>query len=107
MPEFRQITKPFHINVQSSPDKYSWKCDITNVNIVERCDVEKGYTETYCFNALRKGFTTVILSCVSPSNTEILYQLVYDISVDEDLKIVVDNYDGYYIEDYWLPEIEF
>lgn len=107
LPEFHQITQPFHISVNNDSDKYSWKCDITNANIVELSDVEKGYNETYRFNALRKGFTTIILSCVSPSNTEVLYQLVYDISVDEDLKVVVDSYDGYYIEDYWLPEIEF
>ena len=107
LPEIRQITQPFHISVQNDSEKYSWTCDISNANVIMLSDVEKGYSETYRFNALRKGFATIVLSCVSSSNMDILYQLVYDVSVDDDLKISVDSYDGYYIEDYWLPEIEF
>lgn len=107
LPVLKRITQPFHISVNNDSDKYSWKCDISNGNIIELSSVEKGDTETYRFNAIRKGFATIVLSCVSPSDTDVLYQLVYDVSVDDDLKLTIDNYDGYYINDYWLPEIQF
>ena len=107
LPELKRITQPFHISVDNNSDTYTWKCDISNGNIIELSSVERGNTETYYFNAIRKGFATITLSCVSPSDTDVLYQLVYNVSVDDDFHLSIDDYDGYYLEDYWLPEIEF
>ena len=87
--------------------RYKWKFEISNTNIVELSGVDKGDTETYFFKDVRKGFTSVTLSCVSYSDTDVLYQLVYDIEVDDAFNITVADYDGYYFENYWLPQIQF
>ena len=107
LPEPERITSSFCIDVKNAPMRYKWKFDIGNTNIVELSGVDKGDTETYFFKALRKGFTSVTLSCVSYSDTDTLYQLVYDIEVDDDFHITVADYDGYYFENYWLPQIQF
>ena len=36
----------------------------------------------------------------------IIYQLIYNVSIDDDMNINVDSYDGCYISDYWIPQIE-
>ena len=107
LPELERVTAAFYIDVKNAPMSYKWKFDISNTNVVELSGVDKGDTETYKFTALRKGFASIILSCVSYSDTNTLYQLVYDIEVDDDFNVTVKNYDGYYFENYWLPEIRF
>ena len=107
LPELQRITTGFSVDIQNAPMRYKWKFDISNTNVVELSGVDKGDTETYKFTALRKGFASIILSCVSYSDTNTLYQLVYDIEVDDDFNVTVKNYDGYYFENYWLPEIRF
>ncbi len=107
LPEPERITAAFYIDVKNAPMRYKWKFEISNTNIVELSGVDKGDTETYFFKAVRKGFTSVTLSCVSYSDTDVLYQLVYDIEVDDAFNITVADYDGYYFENYWLPQIQF
>ena len=107
LPELERITTAFSVDVKNAPMRYKWKFEISNTNIVELSGVDKGDTETYFFNALRKGFASVTLSCMSYSDTDTLYQLVYDIEVDDDFNVTVTNYDGYYFENYWLPQIQF
>ena len=107
IPEIERITKTFSVDVQNAPKRYKWQFEISNTNVIELSDVDKGYTETYEFKALRKGFASVTLSCMSYANTDTLYQLVYDIVVDDDFNITVADYDGYYFEGYWLPQIQF
>ena len=106
IPEIKQVKRPFEVNMELAPKGYSWKCDISNSNVIELSGTEKVYRQTFTFNALRKGFATITLSCSSPSDTNIIYQLIYNVSIDDDMNINVDSYDGCYIPDYWLPKIE-
>ena len=106
IPEIKQVKRPFEVNMELAPKGYSWKCDISNSNVIELSGTEKVYRQTFTFNALRKGFATITLSCASPSDTNIIYQLIYNVSIDDDMNINVDSYDGCYIPDYWIPQIE-
>lgn len=107
IPEIKRVDRAFSLNLPEASDGYRWKCDISNPNVVEFFDTEERYDgEEYQFRAVRKGFTNITLSCISPSDTDIRYQLIYDISIDDELNIMVDDYDGYYIENWNLPEIK-
>ncbi len=103
LPSLQRIETPFTLHVKEAPGGYTWKYDISAPNVTELTEESPN---TYTFCAFRKGISTITLSCISLANAEVLYQLIYDISVDDTLTVSQDYFDGYYFEDAELPQIE-
>ena len=107
LPEIQQIKRRFMLGVSKSDDDHIWRCEISNGLVVEYEKTATGYNDydTYYFNALRKGYSTITLTCYSKQSVTDQYKLIYTIHSDEDLKVTTISCDGKYFDDLAFPVI--
>lgn len=107
LPEAQQIKRRFMLGVSKSDNDHIWRCEISNGLVVEYEKTAEGYNDydTYYFNSLRKGYSTITLTCYSKQNVTDQYKLIYTIYSDEDLKVTTISCDGRYFDDLAFPVI--
>ena len=107
IPEINQVKQDFSITVEDTISDGKWQCEVSDANVIETEASENADgIITYNFNALRSGYASIDLMCKSKSGTVIIYYLVYNIYVDENLDITTESVDGYYMENSGLPQIK-
>lgn len=107
-PELQQVKKSFSISVEKCSSEYEWKYEIGN-NLCAEFDktvIGSENTDTFCFNTLRKGKTTLMLTCSSRSNMYDKYLIFYQLEIDDKLNVSVINSDGIYIDGAEIPEVQ-
>ena len=107
-PKLEQVKKPFSVSIEKCTSEYEWKYELGNSLNAEfdKTVIGTGSTDTFCFNALRKGKTTLMLTCTSRSNMYDRYLIFYQLEIDDDLNVSVINSDGIYVDGAYLPEVK-
>lgn len=109
IPEPEQIKSKFSLTVASAENGSRWRYDISDPLIADIAGTvdSDGEYDTYNFEAVRKGYVTVTLTCVSLKDTNEIYKLIYNLYIDDSRNITVQSSDGFYREYEALPEIEY
>lgn len=107
LPEVQQIKRRFMLGVSKSDNEHIWRCEISNGLVIEYDKTATGSNDydTYYFNALRKGYSTITLTCYSKQNVTDQYKLIYTIYIDDELKVTTISCDGRYFDDLAFPVI--
>ena len=95
------------LGVSKSDNEHIWRCEISNGLVIEYDKTATGSNDydTYYFNALRKGYSTITLTCYSKQNVTDQYKLIYTIYIDDELKVTTISCDGRYFDDLAFPVI--
>ena len=108
MPEPEQVKTAFSLTVAQAENGARWRYEVSDPLVADVTGTvdNDGEYDTYNFEAVRQGYVTVTLTCVSLKERRDVYKLIYDIYIDDRRNVTVIYSDGFYREYESLPEIE-